>query len=191
MFGLVKHTPNEWYLLESVVNIDQVIWLDDSHTYIVSEEKVLLVDLRNGSRVESGERGVNELVGIDKEGDLLYCRFENFSISKIGEYSTYAKIYNGGRELIKEFKFLETLRPILLYDTKLVLVTALDILEERYFEADLGDGTYKEIPVKFRDFNVYIPKGMQVKEVYYRSNDRYIVEDLFGNVYVRSKDDVY
>ena len=85
----------------------------------------------------------------------------------------------------KELYFFETIRPLKINEERIIAVTALDFLEKNYYSIDIDTGNKKQIPpLKKVKRRVLVPEGIQFKKAYVRNEDRYVVEDVFGNVYL-------
>jgi len=67
----------------------------------------------------------------------------------------------------------------------IVAVTAVDFLEQHTYKIDIDSGEKKEIYIpKKQILNPDIPRDKQIKKIYEFKKRIYVVEDLFGNVYV-------
>lgn len=127
-------------LIPNVTNPEQVIWEDMGHVIFVKDENIFEYDILTDWMTKVGERKLNEFVGIGEGGNLVLCEIRHFVINSEGEFSTVFKI-NG-----KELKFFPTIQPISLRGDIIIAKTALDFLEQHYYEIHILDGSMKEIP---------------------------------------------
>jgi hypothetical protein len=68
---------------------------------------------------------------------------------------------------------------------RIMAVTALDFLEKNFYSIDIDNGEKKQMPqLKKVKRTVLVPKDIQFKKAYIRNRERYVVEDVFGNVYL-------
>ncbi len=68
---------------------------------------------------------------------------------------------------------------------RIIAVTALDFLEKNFYKIDIEHGEKKQIPqLRKVKRTVLVPKDIQFKKAYVRNRERYVVEDVFGNVYL-------
>lgn len=172
----------ETYLIENITSPEQVIWKSNDEILLIEEEKIYshIISKRETSFLM--ERNPNDFVGIDAEGNIILCSIEHFTISSMNEFSTKFTV------LGKEYYFFETIRPIFLNEEEIIAVTAMDFLEKHFYKIMLNDGSMEEIhEPKRRDFEINIPTDMYVKKVYGRDSNLYIIQDIFGNLYVYIK----
>lgn len=140
----------------------QVIWSNQMDVILVQDEHIFKMNIFTKDIKEIGTRKPNDFVGIDKEGNIILCSIEHFVINSKDEYSTIFKIDE------KELKFFPTIRPISFNGNTIIAVTALDILEQHYYEIDVTTGSIKEVP----------------HPAYIKNRYKYIEEDVFGNTYL-------
>lgn len=163
LFLLFLSGSNEKILIPNITNPQQIVWVNLNEVSIVKEENIYLVDVWNMDIQKKGERLPNEFVGIDEEGNVLLCSFENFVISSKDDYSTRIVIKG------KEYKYFETIRPIYLRDNTLVAMTGVDFLEQHIYKINLDDGSKEEL------------KEMPKME---EKGNLYVSEDIYGNLYI-------
>ena len=172
----------ETYLIENITSPEQVIWKSNDEILLIEEEKIYshIISKRETSFLM--ERYPNDFVGIDAEGNIILCSIEHFTISSMDEFSTKFTV------LGKEYYFFETIRPISLNEEEIIAVTAMDFLEKHFYKIMLNDGSMEEIhEPKRRSFEINIQTDMYVKKVYGRDSNLYIIQDIFGNLYVYIK----
>lgn len=168
---LPKETIITFNMVENISNPQQVIWRSMNEVVFVKDENIFLYIVPTKKISIIGNRENNEFVGLDSKGDILLCSIEHYIITSPSEFSTKFSV------LGKELYFFETIRPIFLTEEKIVAVTALDFLEQHYYEIEIQSGEKKEI-------------GEPKVKKYVWDRDRYIVKDIFGNLYVYSKRDI-
>lgn len=127
-------------LIPNITNPEQVIWEDIGHVIFVKDENILEYDILRDDMSKVGERKENEFVGLGENGNLILCEIEHFVINSKDEFSTIFKIDG------KELKFLPTIQPVSLHKDIIIAKTALDFLEQHYYEIHISDGSIKEIP---------------------------------------------
>ncbi len=149
-------------LVPNITNPEQVIWEDITHVIFVKDENIFEYDILGKEMVKIGERFPNEFVGLGEDGNIRLLRFEHFVINTPEEYSTVFYIDE------KELRFHPTIRPLYFKNDTIYAVTALDFLEQHYYEIHILDGSIKEIP----------------KPAYIKSSLG-IYEDIYGNIFVR------
>lgn len=172
----------ETYLIENITSPEQIIWKSNDEILLIEEEKIYSHIISKRESTFIMERDPNDFVGIDSEGNIIFCSIEHFTISSMEEFSTKFTV------LGKEYYFFETIRPIFLNENEIIAVTAMDFLEKHFYRIILKDGSMEEIsePNK-RVFEIDIPKDIYVKKVYGRDSNLYIIQDIFGNLYVYIK----
>lgn len=181
-----KDTDTRQYLflpIEGVSNVQQAIWVNEKEILFVKDSEIFLFNIENKEKKYLAERKGNEFVGIGRN-EVLLCSIEHYEIQSMNEFSTIFKIYNKQRDNTKELKFFETIRPVYMNDEVIIAVTALDFLEEHFYKINIENGKYEEIKIERKKYNVKIPKGFQMKKAFIRNQNKYIVEDLFGNLYI-------
>jgi len=170
--------------IANVANPQQVIWRDDNRILFVLENELLEYNILENRETKVGERQPNQFVGIGENGETIFCDIAHYMISSPDEFSTKFTVRIPGKGE-KELYFFETIRPLKINEERIIAVTALDFLEKNYYSIDIKSGNKKKIPppkkVKRR---VLVPEGIQFKKAYIRNEDRYVVEDIFGNVYL-------
>jgi len=172
----------ETYLIENITSPEQVIWKSNDEILLIEEEKIYSHIISNRETSFVMERNPNDFVGIDDEGNIIFCSIEHFTISSMDEFSTKFTV------LGKEYYFFETIRPIFLNEEEIIAVTAMDFLEKHFYKIMLNDGSMEEIhEPKRRSFEINIQTDMYVKKVYGRDSNLYIIQDIFGNLYVYIK----
>lgn len=127
-------------LVPNITNPEQVILEDIGHVILVKDENILEYDILKDEMRKIGVRKVNEFVGLGKDGNLVLCEINHFVINSYDDFSTVFRV-NG-----KELKFFPTIRPISLRGDVIIAKTALDFLEQHYYEIHISDGSIKEIP---------------------------------------------
>jgi len=172
----------ETYLIENITSPEQIIWKSNDEILLIEEGKIYSHIISKRESTFIMERDPNDFVGIDSEGNIIFCSIEHFTISSMEEFSTKFTV------LGKEYYFFETIRPIFLNENEIIAVTAMDFLEKHFYRIILKDGSMEEIsePNK-RVFEIDIPKDIYVKKVYGRDSNLYIIQDIFGNLYVYIK----
>ncbi len=182
-FNSVKEIKKEVESVGNITNPQQVIWRSDDKVILVTEKDIweYIVSKRENKYIQ--QRESNQFVGIDKEGNILLCKIEHFTISSYGEFSTKFTVEKGGEK--KELYFFETIRPIYLSEKKMVAVTAMDFLEKHFYVIDIASGEMREIEEpKKRRYKYSFPKKTDFKRSYMKNSNRYLIEDLFGNLYL-------
>lgn len=154
------------FLIEGIRNPQQIIWRNEYEVIIVQDMDILKLNILTKEKEKIGERQPNEFVGLNSKGELMYCEIQHFLIQERDEYSTIFKIYDQGRNLVKELKFFETIRPVYLHDNNIVAVTALDFLETHYYDILIENGEYKE------------------REEWVETESEVLDIDTFGNIYI-------
>lgn len=160
-------------LIPNITNPEQVIWEDMGHVIFLKDENIFEYDVFKDDMVKIGERKLNEFVGVGENGNLLLCEINHFIINSKDEFSTIFKI-NG-----KELKFFPTIQPISFRGDIIVAKTALDFLEQHYYEIHISDGIMKEIPRP-----AGIQSGLEIYEdtsgdVFFRLNLRNLLRNIF------------
>jgi hypothetical protein len=172
-------------MVANITNPQQVIWKSSDEIIFVTDEDIWEYMVSEDSSSHVGKREGNEFVGIGEEGEILLCSIEHFTISSYDEFSTRFVVKGLNNEEEREMYFFETIRPIYLDDEKIVAITAVDFLETHFYEIDIKSGEMKEIEEpKGNIAPVYIPEDIDVKEIYFEENWGYVIEDVFGNLYL-------
>jgi len=156
--------------IENIYNPQQIIWESEDVIIFVSKGEVwkYVVSERESSLVR--EREPNEFIGIGRDGEILSCVFEHFTINSMDEFSTKLTVFEN------EYYFFETVRPIFLNEEEIIAVTAMDFLERHFYRIDISSGEMEEIEEPKED--IYLAKR------YLYNTKRYVVENIFGNLYV-------
>ncbi len=177
-------TEREFREIENITNPQQVIWRDDNRILFVLEEKLLEYSVEEETLTEIGQREPNEFLGIGENGEIIFCGIEHYIISSPDEFSTKFAIKIPNQEK-KDLYFFETIRPLFISEERIIAVTALDFLEENFYRIDIENGERKQIaPLRKVEGKALVPKDIQFKKAYIRNKGRYVVEDIFGNVYL-------
>ncbi len=161
IFELISGQPHR-ELIPNITNPQQVLWTDMGHVVFVKDADIFEYDIVEKTLENIGIREPNEFVGLDKDGNIVLCGIEHFLINSKDEFSTVFTI-NG-----KELKFFPTIRPISLDGDTIIAVTALDFLEQHYYEISITSGEIIEIDQ---------PKNIEFQTLS-------IQKDILGNVYL-------
>ena len=166
-------------VIPNITSPEQVIWEDISHVIFVKDENIFEYDILNKERVKIGQRSSNEFVGIGDDGNLILCKIEHSVITSPEEFSTIFRI-NG-----KVLKFFPTIQPIYLRGDIILAKTALDFLEQHYYEIHISDGSMREIPKP-----AYIDSGLGISgdemgDVYMRLDLRRFLRNIYYELIYR------
>lgn len=176
-------------IIENITNPQQVIWKNDNSILFVTDTNLWEYVISEDITTHITTREPNEFVGLDSNGDIVLCGIEHYTISSYDEFSTKFTVKD--KLTKKELYFFETIRPIHLDDEKIIAVTALDFLETHYYEIDITSGDKKEIKKpKKKKYALDIPHYIEFKKGYVRNEQRYVIEDIFGNLYIYIKKDL-
>ena len=175
----------QFFLVEGITSPQQVLIPNQESILFVQDDQIVQYDLDRRKYEKIGERKQNELVGIGGNGELLLCEFEHFTIYSEDEFSTIFRVKNLEGEIEKELKFFETIRPVYMNDRYIIAVTAVDFLEQHTYRIEVDSGEKKEIFVPRKQiFRPNIPKDILIRNIYEYERKVYVIEDLFGNVYI-------
>jgi len=175
----------QFFLVEGITSPQQVLIPNQKSILFVQDEQIVQYDLDRRKYEKIGERKQNELVGIGGNGELLFCEFEHFTIYSEDEFSSIFRVKNLEGEIEKELKFFETIRPVYMNDRNIIAVTAVDFLEQHTYRIEVDSGEKKEIFVPRKQlFRPDIPKDILIRNIYEHERKVYVIEDLFGNVYI-------
>ena len=166
LFSLFSQERIE-YMLPNIVDVQQIIEIAHSRVLLVNEGDILQVDVLSRDIEKLGERDGNEFVGYDN--GLTFCRIEHYIINSEDEFSTKFTVLDEERDVVKEFQFFETIRPLYLDNNMIVATTAVDFLEKHFYKISVESGEMEEI---FLD------------DLVRKRNVTTIREDVFGNVWV-------
>jgi hypothetical protein len=174
----------EWREIENVTSPQQVIWRDDNRILFVLEEELLEYRVDEDALTDVGEREPNQFVGIGRDDEIIFCDIEHYIISSPDEFSTKLTVKIPNKK-DNELCFFETIRPLSVNGERIIAVTALDFLEKNFYSIDIENGSKRQIPpLKKVKRTVLVPKDIQFKKAYIRNRERYVVEDVFGNIYL-------
>lgn len=151
------------FSVNGIVSPQQILQKDTQTLVFVDDGKIYELNLLSQELIFENEIQPNVFVGINEEGDLQYCEIAHFIIHSKEEFSTMFKV-NG-----EQFSFFETIRPISWEGDRMIAVTALDFLEQHYYEIDTNTGEYHEVP--HPPFELH-------------DSDLVVKEDVFGNMSV-------
>lgn len=172
--------------IENIHNPEQVIWRNSNEVIFVTRGKVYQYIVSENKNTFIREIEPNEFVGMDSDGELISCLFEHFTINSEDEFSTRFTV------LEKDLYFFETIRPIHINEEEIIAVTAMDFLEEHFYRIDISNGKMKEIEEpKRRIWSLDISKDIYFKKGYVFNNQRYVIEDIYGNLYMYIKSSIY
>jgi hypothetical protein len=164
IFELISGQPHR-ELIKDISNPQQVFWRDMDHVIFVKESDIFEFDIVEKTLRNIGSREPNEFVGLDNDKNIVLCKIEHFLIDSEDEFSTIFTI-NG-----KVIKIFPTIRPISLKEDTIVAMTALDFLEQHYYEISIANGEIKEIE-----------KPKNISDV--KDKTLYIQKDIVGNLYL-------
>jgi len=180
----------EFREIENITNPQQVIWRDDNRILFVFENNLLEYNIVEDTVINVGEREPNQFVGISRDDEIILCNIEHYIISSYDEFSTKFNVEIPKKKK-KALYFFETIRPLYINEERIIAITALDFLEKNYYRIDIETGEKKQIPplrkVKRR---ILVPKEVQFKKAHIRDKDSYVVEDIFGNIYLVTKEEL-
>ena len=175
------------HMIANVTSPQQVIFKNSNEIVLVKDGEILNYNIKERKFKKIAEREPNDFVGLTSSDVIIICTIEHFIINSFDDFSTKFTIKNLNDNSEKEMKFFETIRPIYMDDEKIIAVTAVAFLKQYQYVIDLNDGSMKEIEFGKKKFPINIPKGINIKEIYFLNNDMYIIEDIFGNLYLRRK----
>lgn len=150
-------------LIPNITNPQQIFWRDSRNVVLVKDMDIFELDVFTNEMKNIGSKEPNDFVGLDENGNISLCNIEHVIIDSMDDFSTIFRI-NG-----KELKFFPTIRPISFEGDTILAVTALDFLEQHYYEISVSEGSIVEI------------KNPEEEE---ENDNLYIEEDIFGNVYL-------
>lgn len=170
IFELISGQPHR-ELIPELTNPQQVMWRDMGNVIFVKDEDIFQYDIFEKTLEKIGAREPNEFVGLDGNGDILLCGIQHFIIDSEDEFSTTLTV-NG-----KDLKFFPTIRPISLGGDTIIAMTALDFLEQHYYEISIASEEIKEIdePMRKEKKTIYIEKDME-GDIYLNYNTRDIIQ---------------
>ncbi|NLB11901.1 hypothetical protein GX830_00790 [Candidatus Dojkabacteria bacterium] len=177
---------DNFHIIANITNPQQVLSKKKNEIVLVKDRDIFLYRIKEKKSEKIAERNPNDFVGISKDGDILLCTIEHFLINSYDDFSTKFTIKNLKDETEKELKFFETIRPIYLDEEKIIAVTAEDFLEQHQYLIRLSDGYMQESYMEKRKFPVKIPEDFDLKNLYYLKDGVYILEDIFGNLYLNN-----
>lgn len=181
LFSSVYGKENVINQISDIQNPEQVLNYNNDFFVIVEQENIFkyYFDTKVLESITTRER--NELVGLDSNNELQFCRFEHRMINSYDEFSTTFKILNNQKEIVQTFDFFETIRPISLRGNILIAKTAVDFLEEHYYEINIETGLRKEIdPLIENKLSLNI--DMEIKKIFFY-NQRILIQDSNGYIY--------
>jgi len=149
-------------LIPEITAPQQIFWKNPENVIFVKDSDIFEFNIVKRSLSKIGNREPNEFVGLDENKAIILCRIEHFIIDSEDEFSTLFTIQD------KELRFFPTIRPISLDGDTIIAMTALDFLEQHYYEISISRGDMKEIS---------IPEATEKGPIY-------IEEDTLGNVYL-------
>jgi len=155
------------YMLPNIVGVQQILPITFERVLLVNEGEVLELNVISRSVKKIGQRESNEFVGYDN--GLIFCKIEHYIIQSEDEFSTKFVVLDGKREVVKELRFFETIRPLYIDKKIIIATTAVDFLEKHFYKIDIESKDMEEI------FLENIPRKESVVNVR---------EDVFGNVWV-------
>jgi hypothetical protein len=174
----------EFREIENVTSPQQVIWRSDNRILFVLGDELLEYRVDEDALTDVGEREPNQFVGIGRDDEIIFCDIEHYMISSLDEFSTKFTVRIPNKKE-KDLYFFETIRPLDINGERIIAVTALDFLEKNFYKIDIEHGEKKQIPqLRKVKRTVLVPKDIQFKKAYVRNRERYVVEDVFGNVYL-------
>lgn len=174
----------EFREIENATSPQQVIWRDDNRILFVLEDELFEYRVDEETLTEIGKRKPNQFLGIGKDDEIIFCDIEHYMISSLDEFSTKFTVRIPNEE-DKELYFFETIRPLDINGERIIAVTALDFLEKNFYRIDIENGSKRQIPpLRKVKRTVLVPKDIQFKKAYIRNRERYVVEDVFGNIYL-------
>jgi hypothetical protein len=167
-----------------ITSPQQVIWRDDNRILFVAEDRLLEYRVDADTTTDIGSRQPNQFIGITGDDEIIFCDIQHYMISSPDEFSTKFTIRVPNKE-DKELYFFETIRPLHINDQRIIATTALDFLEENFYNIDIESGKKEQIPPPRKvKRTILVPKDIQFKKAYVRNEHRYVIEDIFGNVYL-------
>ncbi len=158
------------YTLPNVSDVDQIIYINEYTYLIVDDENIFELNVLRDSFEKIGQRKADEFVGYDN-GGLIYCKIEHFLIYSENDFSTKLTVFDSNRNVVKELRYFETIRPIYIDDKYIYAVTALDFLEQHRYFINIQDGILNE------------------REDYPKRVSRLVTfnTDIFGNISIKYK----
>ena len=174
----------DYHIIANITNPQQVVFKNSNEIVLVKDSDILNYDIRQKRLEKIGVREPNDFVGISNDGSIIFCTIEHFIIDSYDDFSTRFTIKKLGDDSEREMKFFETIRPIYMDDEKIIAITAMDFLEQFQYLIDLNDGSMEEIEIEKKRFPVRVPEGIDVKDIHFLNMNMYVVEDVFGNIYL-------
>lgn len=167
-------------VIEGINSPHQVQWISDSEVLIVKNQYIYKYNIYLKSFEKLGERNPNSIVSLNSKGELFFCEFEHFIIHSPDEFSTIFRIIDKDGNLIKEIKIFETIRPVWMNEREIYAVTAVDFLEEHHYMLDIE--REEKVEIEEEEYPLDIPKDIDVRRVFVRDKDTYLIEDMDGNL---------
>jgi hypothetical protein len=174
----------DFHMISNITNVQQVLFKNRNEIILVKDSDIFLYDVDERNLEKMAERNPNDFIGMDSNGEIILCSIEHFLIDSYDDFSTKFTVKYLSDQSEKEMEFFETIRPIYLDEEKIVAITAMDFLEQYQYLIDLNDGSMEEIVIEKRKFPVRVPESIEVKDIHFLDKDMYVVEDVFGNMYL-------
>lgn len=174
----------DFHAIANITNPQQVIFKNRDEIILIQDSDILIYHIAERRIEKIGEREPNDSVGVSSNGNIILCSIEHFLINSYDEYSTKFTIKELEGDSKKEMEFFETIKPIYLDEKRIIAVTAMDFLQQHQYEINLSNGDMKEEIFQKEKVAVRIPKGFNLKNAYLFNKDMYVMEDIFGNLYL-------
>lgn len=169
-------------VIRDISSPQQVTWISEEELLLVKAEDIFKYNIYNRSLKKIGERTPNTFVSLNHKGEIIFCEFEHFIIESPDEFSTILRVRDDKGDLRKEIKVFETIRPIWMDEQKIIAVTALDFLEEHFYRIDIETEYKEEVPSPFKQYSLDIPIYIDVRRVFVRNEELFVIEDMRGNL---------
>lgn len=188
VYNFFCNSVNLYCVVEPIHGVSfaqQVFWISDTDLIIVQDEKILSYNINSRMLDSVDTRIYNEFVGWDYDNNsLMFCEFYHYWIYDYDEFSSLFKVYDSEHNLVNEIKIFETVRPVYMDSEIIIAVTSVDILEQHLYKIDIVTGIKEEIDLDMVTNTVLASDSIVVSDVFPSSSNRYVVEDIFGNLYV-------
>lgn len=175
-------------IIDNVISPQQVLKLSQNELIFVVNEEVLLYKTDSKELEVIANRAPNEFIGINN-GEILFCAFQHYTIDSPEQFSTKFLLYDSKHNLIKQFLFFETIRPIDIANNQIIAITAVDFLQQHKYSIDITSGERIEIALDTDEEdstiedNIRKPNDLNIKQIKKIGESEYVIIDIFGNTY--------
>lgn len=181
---------NNYYInfVQDISSPTQVIWISQDQVLLSSPNQVYTYYFQENEIELVGPKEVNEIIGVDNLGQLVYCKYDIYMRYVEEDYAMTISLYDKEHTLLKEVKVYDSFLPEFTDGKYVSGATALPFLTPYKYTVNVDNGEVqkeelRKESVSRNNADLKLTEDILLEKTYCFNTERCILEDKFGNIY--------